>query len=244
MFNSLEQKATELVGHLSREDVSGIFIQYETELLKLGKHSIKPLKEFLAKQGGLVHYPLANYDYAKRILNNIILEGKMKNEIALVIVDAVASGVEHGEGASIVKENIQNLVNQVNGDSYEFFTDFANIKGTTYTEKIDKKIELKKDYNEIILVGGSLGGQHYSSLLSILNKSGTYGNNFKVSIPLDCTYVTVFDRFDGESFTRTELALPDMPIFEKYNESVKGLSINELKLWSESRSLIDYLDLN
>tara|TARA_Y100000310_G_C20632928_1_gene789595 strand:+ start:1433 stop:1690 length:258 start_codon:yes stop_codon:yes gene_type:complete len=80
MSESLENKATELVRNLSIEDTQDIATKYELELIKLGEHAVKPLKEFIATEGTDYSesakqdrfYPTqSNYDSAKRVLTQI-----------------------------------------------------------------------------------------------------------------------------------------------------------------------------
>jgi hypothetical protein len=219
------------------------------------REATKPLVNCLAAEA----LSTRDYDAAKRISNKIEMGVKMKENIALVVVDAVAPEVDLGDGALIVKDKIQNLTDRMGVDSYELFTHFANIYRTTHTAKLDKKLELKRDYSDIVLVGGAVGNQHYDVFLSLLTNAKDKKQAISIHIPLDCTYGVVNDRFDGEDFMRAELPTLDIYAIHKYRSAIKEFGtaaciieedgsvvesspINKLKLWNESEVMLQYLN--
>ena len=77
---TLEQKAEELVSYLKIEYISDIMISQEQGLIQIGEPAIKPLEKFIATEGtdysryieqDIPCPSQANYDSAKRVLNQI-----------------------------------------------------------------------------------------------------------------------------------------------------------------------------
>ena len=263
----MKAEAEKLVGALAVEDISDLMIKYERDLVRIGKEAVNPLKEFLATEGkdwkkefgGDFSPGGSNYDTARRILSRIVEEEKMKENIALVVVDTVASNVDLGDGAAIVKDGIQDLVKRINGDSYELFSEFANIRGTTYTDELDEGLKLRKDYSDVVLVGGDVGNEHYDVFLALLAQARDKKQAVSVHIPLDCNYVVVNDRFDGEDFMRAELPTADMYAVNKYKSAVREFGaaayviekdgsvvesspVTKLKLWAEAEVMLQHLN--
>ena len=252
-----KEEAANLVRSLSVEDLSGCLTNYESRLVDLGFYSVNPLNEFLATEGQPRTSELGpcseNYEAARRVLKQI--QGVIKmSDIALVIVDAVAPDIS--ENPAIAKDAIQELTDaKVAGRSYEFFSEYANIKGTDGTEKINGDYTLDHPHIELILVGGSLGNKHYDAFKSQV--SGTAAS-LTIHMPLDCTYAFENDKMDGEAFTRAVQASPDQPIFQKYKAAMRRFGpsaymierngevqekspITQVKLWDNWQMMANYL---
>ena len=181
-----------------------------------------------------------------------------KNDISLVIIDAVSKNIE--ENGDVALANIKSLVNaRLTGKVYDFSNPPIESPYRAMPKKQDGKHyvldELTKD---IIIAGGSLGNEHFSAFVSILQQARDACVAPKIHIPFNCTYSFTNEYDSGEPWTDGCLGRSDMKVFGDYTKHLvknapgaylieKNGSVTEkspiftLKLWDDWKQMANYL---
>jgi len=173
--------------------------------------------------------------------------------VSLVVVDAVSPDPDM-ENPDLVLPAIQALVDDglprlaaagIDTKVYEFFTDRPSVKADDSIYRAGRVDMQNPDYTivpatpHVVLVGGSLGNKHYAAFSSLIGQFNEKGQEFRVDIPLDCTYSFTQEYDSGDSWNNAVVGKDYVPIFCRYGVTMQGQSQGEMKTWPTHQQMVD-----
>ncbi len=156
-----------------------------------------------------------------------------RKDLTLIVVDAVSPTID--ENSDLVQPNIQRLIDEelpkltsagLSVEIREYYQRKPSLKHKGEKIKTEPGIDYFANSSEIILTGGSMGGEQYRAFCSLLRNARNEGTRAILHMPFDCIYSFDSGYDSGESWTEAIFGNANLPSFENYKRTLKESGFN------------------